>query len=501
MIDFLLVPIAVVYLAVVVVLFIFGLNFLYLTFVSLRNRRDLVNPIEPEVWPSVTVQLPVYNERYVVERLIRHAALLEYPSDKLEIQILDDSTDDTSQIIEREIHYWLARGVNIHHIRREDRRGFKAGALGAAFAGAHGEYLAIFDADFLPPPDFLKLAIPYFGTGGKDEETQIAFIQTRWAHINADYSLLTWLQSLAIDAHFMVEQYARSQGGYWFNFNGTAGIWCREAIEAVGGWKADTLTEDLDLSYRAFLNGWKAVYVREICVPAELPISFTAYRCQQHRWAKGSFECAKRFLPQVWATPISWTKKLQASLHLLGYSVHLLLFALSLLYPLVLWVSSRYPGLVSLFGIAFLFNVSAFSPTIFFIVAQQQLKANWWRKIPGILFASVMGSGMMLNTLRAFLQLLYAKPQGFERTPKFGIESRGQRWTSKSYQIQFDHLVFFELFMGSLNAFTVALAIHLHIWVIAIYAGIFSIGLFFNSGLTIFQAMALYKQSRSLVKR
>jgi cellulose synthase/poly-beta-1,6-N-acetylglucosamine synthase-like glycosyltransferase len=499
MIDLLLVPIAVLYLIVVGALFIYGVNFFYLTYLSWRNQSALETPTMQDEWPVVTVQLPIYNELYVAGRLIQAVGRLDYPVDRLEIQVLDDSTDETRDIVNQEVEVLRKKGYAAECVRREIRTGFKAGALAEGFKKSKGEFLAIFDADFIPPPDFLQRTVPYFFIKQPDSARPIAFIQTRWSHINRDYSFLTHLQSLAIDAHFLVEQSARSSGGFWFNFNGTAGIWRREAINSAGGWTAETLTEDLDLSYRAFLKGWGALYLKDVEVPAEIPVSFTAYRRQQYRWARGSLETAQRLIPLVWKSPISLKQKIEATLHLTGYGVHLLLFGLSVLYPFILLLSVRYPALISLFGIALVFNFTAFAPTIFFISAQRQMGNKWWKQIPMIVFITAMGAGMMVNTMRAAFHILVGKKGIFERTPKFGISVRTQDWKDKIYQLRLDPLVFLELLMAALNVFTVYLAIHLGNYAIAFYSSLFAMGLLFTSGLTIGQSLSIatmrHKQS------
>lgn len=486
-------PIAIIYLLVVSALFVYGLNFLYLAWQAWRLRGNLHLPQKTflEAWPMVTVQIPIYNERYVACRSIEAAAALEYPSDLLEIQVLDDSTDDTSQLVAETIAHLRAQGVDVKHLRRSNRRGFKAGALDEALEQARGEFIAIFDADFLPAPDFLQRALPYF------DDEHVAFVQTRWGHLNRYYSLLTLLQSLSIDAHFVVEQLARSHLGYWFNFNGTAGIWRKSAILDAGGWKAETLTEDLDLSYRAFLRGWKAHYAGEIETLAELPISIAAYRRQQHRWARGSLECAIRFAPLVWHSSASLPCRLEALLHLTGYGVHLLLFTLALLYPLVLLLSIRYPGLVSLFGIAILLNFTALAPTIYFIVAQRVLGRRWLLYLPAILFMTVLGAGMMVNTLRAAIHIIANRKATFERTPKFGITQSRQVWERRHYQLRLDGLVMAEIPLAALNLVTTWLAFRLGNHLIGIYAGIFALGLLFVSGLTLAQAISSYLSIKS----
>ncbi|MFQ5400848.1 MAG: glycosyltransferase [Anaerolineae bacterium] len=499
MIDFLLVPLALAYLLVVGALFAFGINFFYLTLLAWRGRRKHESgqvetrpdtlEIEGE-WPLVTVQLPIYNELYVAERVIEAAARLDYPPDRLQIQVLDDSTDETRTIVAAAVKRLQASGAPIEHVTRPARAGYKAGALKAGLMGAKGKFIAVFDADFVPPPDFLHRTLPYFG-----EHT--AFVQARWGHLNRNYSLLTSLQSVAIDAHFVVEQHARWVGGLWFNFNGTAGVWRKTAIEDAGGWTAETLTEDLDLSYRALLRGWHGRYLRSMEVPAELPVSISAFRRQQHRWARGSLECALKLGPQVWNSDAPLRVKLAATFHLGGYGVHLLLFILSLMYPAVLLLSQRYPQLITLFGIAYVFNFTALAPTCFFIVGQQHLGRNWLRVLPKILFITAVGSGLMMNTVRAALQIMTRKPNRFERTAKFGIVRAKQSWTGKRYQLKLDGIVFWELGVAALNLGTVLYAIRLGNWAVAFYAAVFAVGLLYVSGLTIAQTIAVYRQHRA----
>ena len=490
MTEILLIPVAILYLLVVGCLFVYGINFFYMTYLSVHHKPPAA-PASPDQWPPVTVQLPIYNELYVAERLIEATSRLDYPADLLESQVLDDSTDETVDVARAAVEAARLRGINILHLRRDNRKGFKAGALGEGLAQASGEYIAIFDSDFIPPPDFLRKTVPYLY-----HDSRLAFVQARWGHVNREYSFLTFLQSLSIDAHFMVEQFARFSGGFWFNFNGTAGIWRRAAIEDAGGWRADTLTEDLDLSYRAFLKGWRAHFLRDLEVPAELPVSFSAFRRQQHRWARGSLECVTKLAPEVWDAPISLPKKIVATLHLAGYGVHLLLFALALLYPLILSISQEYTNLITLFGVAVIFNVTAVAPTAFFISAQHQLGRPWWRKLPEILFITTLGTGMMLNTVRAFLQILTGQSLTFERTPKFGVSDKKQDWVSKRYQLKLDPLVYFEIAFGLFNVGTMIYSILVENYVITFYASLFAIGLFFVSGLSIAQAVAVYRSQR-----
>lgn len=491
MLDLLLIPLAIVYLLTVGALFIYGINFFYMIYLTWRERSQAA-PTQPEPmteWPLVTVQLPVYNELYVAKRVIDAAVALDYPPEKLQIQVLDDSTDETVRIVATAVSHHQSRSINIQHIHRTDRAGYKAGALQAGLAQATGDFIAMFDADFVPTPDFLRRVLPRF-------RPDDAFVQARWGHLNRQYSLLTALQGISIDAHFMVEQFARFRGGYFFNFNGTAGIWRREALEDAGGWQADTLTEDLDLSYRAFLRNWQAQYMRDVVVPAELPVSINAYRRQQHRWARGSLECALKLGPQVWRAALPLATKLEASLHLTGYLVHLLLFALSILYPAVLIVSQRYAQLLTLFGIAYLFNFTALAPTCFFIAGQQTQGRGWWRSLPRILFVTIVGSGLMINTARAAWQIITHRQNVFERTAKFGIEHKKHAWQRKRYQLKLDPIVFWELGFAALNLGTVLFAVFLKNWAIVFYAGIFLVGLLFVSGVTVMQTVSVARQQR-----
>jgi len=481
--DLLLIPTALVYLVVVGMLFIFGINYFYITFLAWRYRERHLDTKPVTDWPRVTVQLPIYNERYVAERLIKSAASMEYPRNLFEIQVLDDSTDETQFIVNKLVCELQSQGVNITHIHRSERSGYKAGALANGLAHANGEFIAIFDADFLPIPDFLLRTIPYF------QDPKVGFVQTRWKHLNRDYSLLTSFQSLILDGHFVVEQFARFQAGYWFNFNGTAGIWRRKTVEDAEGWTAETLTEDLDLSYRAFMKGWKGIYTRDIAVPAELPVSFSAYRRQQQRWARGSFECAIKFIPRIWQSSFPLAQKIEATFHLTGNMVYLLVCALSILYPLVLYISRSYATLIALFGIGVVFNLTTLAPTLFFLVAQQQIEKTWWHYLPAILFTSIFSSGMMLNTMRAAWHVLKHRKNVFERTPKFGIVSRQQEWRGKGYHLNLDTLVYFELTFALFNIFTVVYALTLGNWVIAIYSSLFAAGLLMTSGMTIWQTV------------
>ena len=484
MLDLLFIPVLLVYFGILCALFVYGANFFHLTVVAVRNRRATPPAQEPEKWPRIAVQLPIYNEMYVARRLIDAVASFHYPRDLLEIQVLDDSNDETRTIVDNAAEYWRARGVDVRVLRRADRSGYKAGALAMGLANTDAPYLAMFDADFVPPPDFLRRTYPVLHADGG-----LAFVQTRWGHTNRGQSLLTFLQSLSIDGHFAVEQHARWRAGYFFNFNGTAGLWRREAIVDAGGWSQETLTEDLDLSYRAFLKGWRAAYLRNVESPAELPVSFDAYRKQQQRWAQGSLECAMKHIPSVWRSEHPPLRKAEATLHLSGYVIHLLLFALSLLYPFLLAESTRYPTLLSLFSFLALSNVAGLAPMAMFTAAQQQMERRWWRLVPLILMLSLLGAGMMLTTARAALRALAGKRGAFERTPKFGMEQERRDWMRLRYQSPIDLIVVAEVLLALVNLHTTRTAINDQAWPIAVYTMIFGIGLFFTAACTVSQTL------------
>ena len=401
-----------------------------------------------EGWPLVTTQIPLYNELNVADRVIRKVAEIDYPEGRHQIQVVDDSTDETCGIVDAVVAELSAKGVNISVARREGREGYKAGGLKAAEGTATGEFLAIFDSDFLPEPDFLRKMIPLF----RDEKT--ALVQARWGHLNAEESMLTKAQSVGIDGHFVVEQVARAENDLFLNFNGTAGVWRREAIADGGGWQADTLTEDLDLSYRCQMKGWKLEYAIDVVVPAELPETFSAFKSQQFRWAKGSVQTAKKLIKKVYASDISPLAKMQASFHMLHYVAHLMMFTLALLaLPLTL-VLQKFSGIG---GTAFLLlplMVATAGPSILYLVAQQYLHPESWKKrifwLPGMV---TIGFGICLSNTKAVLEAIFGVKSGFIRTPK-----KGDKMT-KSYKTKIDWIPYGEIFMGFYCCATMAVAL------------------------------------------
>jgi cellulose synthase/poly-beta-1,6-N-acetylglucosamine synthase-like glycosyltransferase len=447
---------------------IYGLSFYYLLWISWRHRFDDPPPPRLKEYPGVTVQLPIYNEAFVAARAIRSLAQLDWPN--LTIQILDDSTDHTSDIVREVIAEYADRPIRFQHIRRGTREGFKAGALAYGMTQTDDDYFAIFDADFLPNPHFLKRMMPYIVA-----EPSYAFVQARWGHLNPDDSILTRIQSVSIDGHFMVEQFARSRGKHFFNFNGTAGIWRRTAIEDGGGWHAKTLTEDLELSYRCLMRGWDALLIRDVVVRAELPNDVMAYRRQQSRWAQGSIKCLELMIPQVMKSSANWLTRWQGIMHLSGYGFHLVLFSVALCYPLVLLAGLHYdPRLPNLYGLAPFLMVTTFAPGVFFLYGQHLLGKTWWKQFPTMMLMWAVGQGLMLIVVRATVKSLLNKGHVFERTPKTGAAKQRQQ-----YRVPIDGLVWLEIPWGIFNMLVSALAWLNGYWAIGIFAGMFGIGALF----------------------
>ena len=388
--------------------------------------------------PAVLIQLPVFNERYVVERLIRTVAALDYPRSRLSVQVLDDSTDDTGTIADRVVAEYAAAGLDICRIHRTDRRGFKAGALQVGLDASDAPFVAIFDADFVPKPDFLQEALPYL-LG--DERTGL--VQARWDHLNRDYSLLTEVQAILLDGHFMAEHGGRHVSGCFFNFNGTAGIWRRAAIDDAGGWEGDTLTEDLDLSYRAQLLGWRFVFVPEIAAPAELPVSMNAFKVQQRRWAQGSLQTARKLLPQILASRLPLRVRAEAFFHLTSNLAYPLMAVLSLLMVPVLFARVS-TGLreMALLDIP-IFAAATFSVVSFYAFSQSRLlrlqppgqRVGLWRRVRGIPAALAVGIGLSFSNAAAVFAGVAGRRTPFVRTPKYGIAQAGDPWRGKSYRM------------------------------------------------------------------
>lgn len=414
----------------VVALFLYGLNAYQLLVIHWWNRRRIrqaVCPDPPAEWPSVTVQLPLYNERYVARRLLEAVGRLDYPSDRLEIQVLDDSTDDTGAIVAEVVSQLRARGLTVVYLHRRERTGFKAGALAAGLKEARGEFVAIFDADAVPEPDFLRRTIPHF------TDARVAVVQTRWGHLNRDFSLLTVAQAYAIDGHFAVEQSARFWGNLLLNFNGTAGVLRKAAIEDAGGWTHDTLTEDLDLSYRAQLRGWRIVYRPDLVCPAELPVLITGFKSQQRRWAKGSMQTALKLLPAVARARLTLWAKYQAFIHLTYYMIYLAMLTVVLLSIPLLGATEVAPEGNVLLGVSLTLALGVLGPGFLLVYAQRVVDPGRWRRLWRLPATLIIGVGVAWSTSLAVLNALWGRDLEFVRTPKFGIGPAGGDWRDKAY--------------------------------------------------------------------
>ena len=431
----------------------------------LVHRKDVPKPAgQWEEWPLVTIQLPMFNEKYVVEGLLRSVTAIDYPKDKLEIQILDDSTDDTWELCKQQVELYKAQGFDIVCLHRVDRTGFKAGALEAADAVAKGEFLLILDADFRPEPDILKVTMPYF------TDPKVALVQTRWGHINREKNMLTKLQGIFLDGHFALEQTVRNRSGRFFTFNGTAGVWRKQAITDGGGWEHDTITEDMDLSYRVQMKGWNFVYLNDYVTPAELPEDMDGFKTQQHRWTKGSIQVCQKMLLTIWRANIPLKAKLEATTHLTcNYSYLALIFLCFLVMPISIgsiaptgimaWDGNIMPWLIFI-----LFFFASVTVCIFYITAQAIVRPKrWWRVFIYMLPLLALAVGMAVNNSKAVLEAIFAKGKSsgeFVRTPKFGesmeanksVEKRSSGYKAlKSVLVPVLELVF-GLFFGALEA-------------------------------------------------
>ncbi len=421
------------YFVVVIGLSAYGIHRYCIIYLYFKNRHRRPVPLkEFSSLPLVTIQLPIYNEIYVVERLLTAVGRIDYPKDKLEIQVLDDSTDDTVELAQREVNKLRAEGFDAVILRRGDRVGFKAGALDYGLRHAKGEFFFIFDADFVPPPHILRKTIHHF------TDPKVGMIQTRWGHINRFYSWLTRAQAVLLDGHLVLEQTARSRSGRFFNFNGTAGLWRKRCIEEAGGWQHDTLTEDLDLSYRAQLCGWRFVFVGDVVTPAELPVDIDGVRSQQHRWTKGSIQTCKKVLPWIWKSKLPLFIKIEATAHLSSnYAYLLLVFLCVLLQPSSgsKAASDATGGLIRMLMVDLpIFVATTVSVAVFYLCAQRELYPRQWRRevwfFPFVLSLSI---GLSINNARGVLEAIFNRRSDFCRTPKYGVVRRRQPWSKNRY--------------------------------------------------------------------
>jgi len=473
------------YFFVLIVLAVYGWHRYYLVYLYMRNRGrepkagPQLNPL-----PVVTIQLPLYNEMYVADRLIDAVCRIEYPRELLEIQVLDDSVDETCSIAELAVSRSAMQGVDIKYYHRPDRTGFKAGALEAGLKLARGEFIAIFDADFMPTPDFLTRLMPHFSDPG------IGMVQARWGHINQDYSLLTKIQSILLDGHFVLEHGGRNRAGRFFNFNGTAGVWRREAIDDAGGWQHDTLTEDLDLSYRAQLRGWRFVFVSDLIEPAEVPVEMNAFKSQQHRWAKGSIQTCRKLLPTIFRADIPFGVKIEAFFHLTANFNYPLMSVLSVL---------MFPAMVIRYNMGWyemmlidvpLFLAATFSVCNFYMVCQREIHRDWRARLKYLPFLMSIGIGLCINNTRAVFEALVDKHTDFARTPKYRIEGDADEWVGKKYRQSVALQPLIELALGLYFTATVFYALANQIYGTVPFLVLFQIGFLYTGLLSLVQQYA-----------
>ncbi len=470
------------YFLTLVILSVFGLHRYVMVYLYFRHkdRRPLPAPL-PEKLPRVTVQLPLYNEMYVVDRLLESVTKIRYPQELLEIQVLDDSTDETTAIASAAVERYREQGFDIHCLHRQDRHGFKAGALDAGLQVAKGEFVLIFDADFIAPPDILEKSLGHF------QDPRVGMVQARWGHINRDFSLLTQVQSVLLDGHFILEHGGRNRSGRFFNFNGTAGVWRREVIADAGGWQHDTLTEDLDLSYRAQMKGWRFVFLQDLVSPAEIPVEMNAFKSQQHRWAKGSIQTCKKLLPQILASDLPQPIKTEAAFHLTANFAYPLMILLSIL---------MFPAMVIRYNMGWyemllidvpLFFAATASVANFYVVSQRELYADWKTRLKYVPFLMAIGIGLAVNNTRAVIEALCGHESAFARTPKYGIERAADDWVSKKYRQSVAIQPLIEVALGLYFTMTVFYALANGIYGTLPFLVLFQVGFLYTGLLSVIQ--------------
>ena len=436
------------YFFVLLILSVYGSHRYVMAYLYYKYKGNLAAPLRRwEPLPRVTIQLPLFNEMYVCERLIESVCAIDYPRELLEVQVLDDSTDETQGIARAAVARALAAGHDIVYLRRDNRRGFKAGALQEGLKVASGEFVAVFDADFVPTRDFLLRAIHFFTDPG------IGMVQVRWEHLNRSYSHLTQAQAIFLDGHFVIEHTARNRSGRFFNFNGTAGVWRRATIEDAGGWQHDTLTEDLDLSYRAQLHGWRFIYLPEVVSPAEVPVEMNAFKSQQHRWAKGSIQTARKLLPRILKSDLPRPVKVEAFFHLTANLTYPLMVLLTVLMPVSMVIRFKHGWYEVLMLDLPFFWTATMSVVAFYVASQREIGMSRWHRVKYLPFIMALGIGLCVNQAKAVIEALVGYETGFARTPKLGMtgaSASGDRsWLQKRYRAIVSAQPLLELALGA----------------------------------------------------
>ncbi|MCB9621316.1 MAG: glycosyltransferase [Sandaracinus sp.] len=447
-----------------------------------KNAPKALRKFEDSELPTITIQLPTFNEMYVVERLLEGVARIDYPKDKLHLQVLDDSTDETTQIARAKVDELCERGFDADYVHRVDRTGYKAGALENGLKTAKGELVMVFDADFVPEPNIIRKMIDHF------TDPKVGMVQARWGHINREYSVLTKCQSMMLDGHFVIEHIARNRSGRFFNFNGTAGIWRKQTIADAGGWQHDTVTEDMDLSFRAQIKGWRFVYVPEALAPAELPCEMNSFKTQQFRWAKGSAQTTKKLLGLVLKADIPWRVKMEVIFHLTNNFAYLFLVLLAMLQlpNMLIRRHMDHPELL-LLDVP-LFAATCGSICVFYLVTHRALYDNLWDAIKRLPLMMALGIGLSVNNARAVLEGLFGKDLEFVRTPKHGVSGKRDDWKKKKYKASFPVHSLIELGFGLYFVVTIALAVVTGSWITIPFLVLFMIGFLYVGTLSFFQA-------------
>ena len=462
------------YFLVLLVLSVYGSHRYVMAYLYYKYKGNLAAPKGRfSEQPRVTIQLPVFNEMYVVERLIDAVARIDYPRDRLEIQVLDDSTDETQGIARAKVDRLRRDGIDISYLHRDNRQGFKAGALQEGLKVARGELVAVFDADFVPTPDFLKRSVDYF------TDEKIGMVQVRWEHLNREYSHLTQAQAIFLDGHFVIEHTARNRSGRFFNFNGTAGVWRRSTIEDAGGWQHDTLTEDLDLSYRAQLKGWQFVYLPDVVSPAEVPVEMNAFKSQQHRWAKGSVQTARKLLPRILKSDLPRAVKVEAFFHLTANFTYPLMILLTVLMPVSMVIRFKHGWYEVLMLDLPFFWTATMSVVFFYIASQREIGMPVWQRVKYLPFIMALGIGMCVNQSKAVIEALVGYETGFTRTPKTGMKGRDQSFRKSKYRMLLTAQPLLELALGAYLTSAVWFALDKGVWFSLPFLLLFQWGFFY----------------------
>jgi cellulose synthase/poly-beta-1,6-N-acetylglucosamine synthase-like glycosyltransferase len=471
------------YFTILIILSIYGIHRYFLAYAYLKNKKNAPRPQRQfEHLPPVTIQLPIYNERYVVERLLDAVTRIDYPRELLQIQVLDDSTDETRMVAPRLVSEYTSAGHPIMYHHRDNREGFKAGALAEGMGSATGDFIAIFDADFVPAPDVIRQMIHYFA------DPEVAVVQGRWTWINPHYSALTEVEAILLDGHFVIEHGGRNFSGRFFNFNGTGGMWRRTAIEDAGGWQHDTLTEDTDLSYRAQLKGWKFIYDPTIVCPSELPVEINAFKAQQARWAKGLIQVGKKLLPVIWRSPQPLKIKAEATIHLTGAIAYplMVLFSLILLPAMIVrfyqgWFQMLYLDLP-------LFLASTCSCSSFYLIAQRELYPKEWRsRIKYLPFLMSTGIGLSIKNSIVVIEALLGKQSEFVRTPKFRVEAQSDNWERKNYLGRAGWIPAVELCLAGYFIFTIFYSLGIENYLTCPFLALFFVGYSYMGTMSLLQ--------------